>query len=155
MDRFEKHKDSPVRSLVLFDMCKLWHQWEIEAYICTTYWHAMWSADCIHFPTVHHLILQHSKVTVLHPFSHISSQDPSLSIPVTWSVIDTKTYSTPSVVEDKGGFSSSLSPWMGMNSTVLLPRTILCAVTYTHITHQWILMSHTHIRILVSLNLAG
>ena len=162
MEGFRKHTDPQWKawlSLVLFDMCKLWHQREIQASICRTYWHAMWSADLLwlySLPTVHlpsHL--QHSKVTVLHPFSHICSHDPSSSASVTC-VIDAKTFSTPSVVEDKGGFLSSLSRWMGMNSTVLLPRTILCAVTYTHI-HQWILVSHTHTHthILVSVYLAG
>lgn len=93
------------------------------------------------------LTLQHGKVTVLHTLSHISSQDASLSLPSTRPVIDTKMYSTPSAVDDKRGFSSSLSRWMGMNSPMLLPRTILCAVTHTH-TSRWIVVSraHTHTR---------
>lgn len=100
------------------------------------------------------LTLQHGKVTVLHTLSHISSQDASLSLPSTRPVIDTKMYSTPSAVDDKRGFSSSLSRWMGMNSPMLLPRTILCAVTHTH-TSRWIVVSRAHTHTLVSVNLAG
>lgn len=98
----------PWFSWVLFDMWKLWHLWYIQGSICRTHWHAMWSAaspwrDSLTHRSLAVSFLQHSKVTVLHPSSHTSSQDPSLPASVTWSIMGTKTHSAACVVEDKGG----------------------------------------------------
>lgn len=134
---------------VLFDMCILPREWEIQASICRTRRHAMRFADLpfLYYP-LPHLILHYSKAPALHLlFTYVQSRPIAL---FACDVIRNRR-SALSVVEDKGGFSSSFSRWIGMNSTVLLPRTILCAVTYTHV-HQWILVWHTHV--LVSVNLA-
>lgn len=89
------------------------------------------------------LILQHSKATVFHPFKQIHPVKSHHSLPVARSVIDTKTDSTPSVVEDKGDIFQVAfrDGW---------ERTLPC---YCHVQfyvrsriHQRILMSHTYSR---------